>query len=50
MLKKLNCVKDYKRYIHISYHNQGFIQQKKTKFTMEQLIRFIKDLCFYSVS
>ena len=32
----LNCFKDYKRCIHISYHIFDFIQQKKPKFTMEQ--------------
>ena len=32
----LNCFKDYKRCIHISYHICDFVQQKKTKFTIEQ--------------
>ena len=32
----LNYFQDYKRYIHISKHIFDFIQQKKTKFTMEQ--------------
>ena len=35
-LNMLNCFKDYKRCIHISYHILGCIRQKKTKFTMEQ--------------
>ena len=35
-LNMLNCFKDYKRYIHISYHIFEFAQQKKTNFTMEQ--------------
>ena len=35
-LNMLNCFKDYKRYIHISYHIFEFVQQKKTNFTMEQ--------------
>ena len=33
----LNCFKDYKRCIHISYHILDCIKQKKTKFTLEQL-------------
>ena len=35
-LNMLNCFKDYKRCIHLSYQILDFIQQKKTKFTMEQ--------------
>ena len=35
-LNALNCFKDCKRCIHISYHFVDCIQQKKTKFTMEQ--------------
>ena len=33
----LNCFEDYKSCIHISYGMLDFIQQKKIKFTMEQL-------------
>ena len=32
----LNCFKDYKICIHISYHSLDFVKQKKTKFIMEQ--------------
>ena len=32
----LNCFKYHERCIHISYHILDFIQQTKTKFTMEQ--------------
>ena len=32
----LNCFKDYKRCIHISYHIFVCFQQKNTKFTMQQ--------------
>ena len=32
----LNCFKDYQRCIHISYYTMEFVQQKKTKFTMQQ--------------
>ena len=35
-LNALNCFKDYERCIHISYHILDFVQQKKSKFTMEQ--------------
>ena len=35
-LDMLNCFKDYQRSIHILYHILDFIQQKKTKFPMEQ--------------
>ena len=33
----MKCFKDYKICIHISYHIMDFIQQRETKFTMEQL-------------
>ena len=38
LFNMLNCFKDYWRYtcINISYHILDFIQQIKTKFTMEQ--------------
>ena len=36
-LNMLNCFNDYKRCIHILYHIFNFVQQKKTRFTMEQL-------------
>ena len=36
-LNILNCFQDYKRCIHISYHILDCFQQKKTKFTLEQL-------------
>ena len=36
MLNMQNCFKDYKRCIHISYHILDFVQQNKTRFTMEQ--------------
>ena len=35
-LNMLSCFEDYKKCIHILYHIYGFIQQKETKFTMEQ--------------
>ena len=35
-LNMLNCFNDYKRCIHILYHILEFIQQKETKFTIEQ--------------
>ena len=35
-LNMLNCFKDYEICIHISYHILDCIQQKKTKFTMEE--------------
>ena len=35
-LNILDCFEDYKRCIHLSYHILDFVQQKKTKFTMEQ--------------
>ena len=36
ILNMLNCFKDYKRRIHISYRILDFVQQRKTRFTMEQ--------------
>ena len=36
-LNMLKCFKDYKRFIHISYHILVVIQQNKAKFTMEQI-------------
>ena len=35
-LKMLSCFKDHKRCIHISCHLFDFVQQKKTRFAMEQ--------------
>ena len=35
-LNMLHFLKVYKRYLHISYHTLDFVQQKKTKFIMEQ--------------
>ena len=35
-LNMLNCFKDYKRWIHISYHIMECVQQKKIRFTMLQ--------------
>ena len=35
-LNMLSCFKNYGRYIHISYHILDFVQQKRTKFTVEQ--------------
>ena len=35
-LNLLNCFKGYKICIHILYHTLDFVQQKKTKFTIEQ--------------
>ena len=35
-LNMLNCFKDYKRYIHMSYRILDFVKLMKTKFTMEQ--------------
>ena len=35
-LNMQNCFKEYKICIHILYHILDFVQQKKTKFTMEQ--------------
>ena len=32
----LNCFKDYKKCLHISYHILDFVQQKKIQFTIEQ--------------
>ena len=36
LLVKVSCFDDYELCIHSSCHNLGFVQQKKTKFTMEQ--------------
>ena len=35
-LNMLNCFEDCKRFHHISYHVLDFVQQKKTKLTMQQ--------------
>ena len=35
-INMLNCFKDYKRCIHISYYILDSVQQKKSKFTMRQ--------------
>ena len=43
----LSCFKDYKRCIHISYHILDFVQQKKTRFTMEQPHLFLMLYCQY---
>ena len=36
----LNCFKDYKMCINISYYIFDFVQQEKTKFTMESTYMF----------
>ena len=39
-------VKDYKRCNHILYHILDFVQQKKTKFTMEQYYRYMLPILY----
>ena len=45
----LNCFKDYKRCINISYHTLDCIRQKKTKFTMDQPYTLPILFCQYHV-
>ena len=40
-LNLMNCLKNYKRCIPISYHILNCIQQKKTKFIMKQSYRLV---------
>ena len=46
-LSMLNCLKDYKRCIHILYHISEFVQQKKTNFTMGQPYMLLIPYCQY---
>ena len=48
-LNMLNCFKDHKRCIHISYHILDCIQQKETKFTTEQQYMLSVLYCQYHV-
>ena len=43
----LKFFKDYKRFIHISYHTLDYIQKKKTKLPIKQVYMLPILLCQY---